>query len=148
MMNRNLGLTLGALGLALMVGSARNQSNGIRVLGAEQMKGVFGGGCGAQCTNACGHSVDECMWGSCQAGGEEGVLCTGGGGGSGTAWNCISSMETDPNAGCAPSTGQMTQCTPAKACRCSGGLHNVCQSLDALPVNGTAGTCTAYRCGS
>jgi len=117
--------------------------NGAVELASEEMLDVFGGGCNSICRNTCQSTSEGC--GNCYEPAGQGELCLGGGGGEGTAWNCVSSGSI--GVGCTEGDGDSATCTPDKVCTCSGGTPNNCEEeLNPGTKNGKAGECNTYSC--
>jgi hypothetical protein len=109
---------------------------------ADQAACIAGGACGLKCQNACQTKV-SC--GTCQDYQSEGENCPGGGGGSGSAFRCVS---TDQDLECRQSTTPpVGRCDPQKVCRCDASDPPECKEFNSGNVEGSQ-QCVSERCSS
>src|SRR5262245_10704279 len=132
-------------GTALLLAGLRGQAaQGARPLPGSTMRNLVGGACRTKCQNAC-QAQEKCD--KCTEFQGEGELCPGGGGGTGTAFRCVSDSAGPRDDECV-TKGADSKCTPAKICTCDNAEKPVCtERNNTAEVTGKA-SCDTKKCAS
>jgi len=128
----------------LFAGLQGQAAQGARPLPERTMGNLVGGVCNTKCQNACRTQV-KC--GKCLQWQDEGELCPGGGG-TGTAFRCVSARPAEAFRYECFLQGGDSKCKPAKICTCDNASPPACTERNNTEDVSGNGACVTGVCSS